>query len=251
MELVVNELNDGNRLLEDLDFRNDVIKRIKLGEVFVLKNFFDYDFVNELIQYLTNVGKNSLAKYEPIVNGAPNNHLINRWDPRATVGACFHQFNFYPWNGDIFDLFEKTEYIYKLKNVLSGNDKSQYLSRMPEDGITRRLAFQFYPSGLGGLKRHSDPVGEHQLVVPTMNLTLKGKDFVSGGAYVEVDGERFYTDEICHPGDVLFFNAQAPHGVDVIDEGSETNWYQFKGRWMLLFALNSVDEKKPIVAKEV
>ena len=241
MSVKIKEISNVELVLSDSNLTNQIIKDIKNGEVYILRNAFESVVISQLKQYLTGVGRNSLPNYSAIYNNAPNGHLINIWDPRSTVGACFHQFNFYPWNFDIFDLFERTKMIYKLKNVISGKKQEQYMDKFPEDNFTRRLAFQFYPSGIGGLKKHADPVGEHQLVVPTMNLTTKGIDFSSGGAYIELSGKKIYTDEIAPPGDVLFFNAQMPHGVDVIDEGKQPDWYSFNGRWMLLFALNSLD----------
>lgn len=251
MSLKINELDKPENLLTDPDYLNKTIEQIKKNEVFIYRNFFDSKIIEKLIEYLVNVGRHSIPRYEPITTGAANGHVINRWDPRATVQACFHQFNFFPWNGDIFDIFEKTKFMYQIKNVLSGHNSNSYMTQLPVDGYTRRVAFQFYPSGIGGLQKHSDPVGEHQLVVPTMNLNRKGIDFLSGGAYVEIEGTKYFTDEVSGPGDVLFFNAQTAHGVEIIDEDTKPDWYSFKGRWMMLFALNSIDNSKPAIAKQL
>ena len=40
--------------------------------------------------------------------------------------------------------------------------------------------------------------------------------------------------------DVVFFNAQVPHGVDVIDNDKEEDWLTFEGRWMMIFATNKL-----------
>ena len=93
-----------------------------------------------------------------------------------------------------------------------------FLGNKPEDGCTSRIAFQFYPSSQGGLNKHRDPVDYHQLSVPILIMSKKGKDFHEGGLYIEkASKEKIYLDDITEPGDVIYFNAEVPHGVDIID----------------------------------
>ncbi len=117
----------------------------------------------------------------------------------------------------------------------------------PTDEFTARLAFQFYPRGGGSLNKHADPVDVHQLTVPTMFLSAKGTDFKKGGAYVEKgDGQRVCLDDLMRPGDVAYFNACSPHGVELIDPGAPLDWNSFAGRWMLLFAVNKFNNVQTI-----
>jgi hypothetical protein len=96
-----------------------------------------------------------------------------------------------------------------------------------------------YPRGGGYLNRHADPVDYHQLTVPIMQLSKKGDDFESGGLYVEMaDGSDLILDDIAEWGDVVYFNAQCPHGVAPIDPDAAMRWHDYQGRWMLLFAVN-------------
>ena len=49
-------------------------------------------------------------------------------------------------------------------------------------------------------------------------MSKKGKDFHEGGLYIEkASKEKIYLDDITEPGDVIYFNAEVPHGVDIID----------------------------------
>jgi hypothetical protein len=215
-------------------------ERIRNNEIFVLRNAFSVTEVSDWVAYLTQVGRNSLANYQAIQRGAPNFHRISEWDPRSHVGACFHQFSFFPWNSDVFGLFQRTRKVFELKNLLSGNDSEQFLRAPESDRIVPRISFQFYPRGGGGLRMHSDPVSAYQLTVPTLTMSQKGEDFTHGGAYVVRDGEKICTDDFTRPGDIVFFNASLSHGVDEIDPDVERRWLDFNGRWILLFALNDV-----------
>ena len=209
-------------------------------KVVVIKNVWEKDFVENLKNSLVSIGRNSLPNYNPITPNAKNFHRINKSDERSYVGGCFHQFNFFPWNQDYFDLFDKAKSIFNLKNLLSDIDKDSYLNLNTDidDNFTARIAFQFYPSGSGYLKKHSDPVAEHQFALPNMVMSKKGEDFISGGAFFELDGEQVFHEDQCDIGDVVFFDARLPHGVEMINVDQKSQWLDFKGRWMGLFSVN-------------
>ena len=216
-------------------------EKIQAGGVGVVRQFIDQSLAIEIRHYLTTVGRNSLPTYEPIEIGRPNFHRLNFDDERAHVRGCFHQFVFYPWNQDVFGLFQIFENLFRLKNLITGNSAERFIGRHGEDGVVSRLAFQFYPSGKGFLNRHQDPHGEHQLTVPTVCFSEKSRDFQSGGAFVEdVDGTRHYIDDNVTIGDVVFFDARLIHGVEIVDSGVVRPWLDFVGRWTCLIATNKV-----------
>ena len=125
--------------------------------------------------------------------------------------------------------------------------KDKYLGVAPEDDCTSRVAFQFYPKSIGGLNKHRDPVDYHQLCVPIMIMSEKGKDFHKGGVFVEgANGEHILLDDISEPGDVVYFNAQVAHGVERIDPDKAEDWLSFEGRWMMLFAVNKLSSNSQI-----
>ena len=70
---------------------------------------------------------------------------------------------------------------------------------------------------MGYLNKHSDPVNGHQLALPLMVLSSKGRDFQEGGVYLEYDGKKYFYEDECDVGDVIITNAQLPHGVELID----------------------------------
>ena len=226
-------------LLNDEAALEQARANIRAGDVYIVRRQFDPLLLNEIREYLASVGRGSLPNYAPIQAGAPNFHRMNRADPRAYVQGCFHQFVFFPWNQDVFDLFTLFAPVYHLKNRLSDLPAERFLGIQPEDGCTARLAFQIYPRGGGFLNRHSDPVDYHQLSVPILQMSEKGKDFSSGGLFVQMaDGHDLMLDDVCAPGDVVYFNASCAHGVKSIDPDAPLNWPSYAGRWMLLFAVN-------------
>jgi len=240
-------IEDHGALIDDA---NDIAadrEQAKQGDVFIARQVFPESLLEQIKEYLVGIGKNSLPNYKPIEMGCPNFHRINYWDERAYVKGCFHQFVFFPWNQDIFGLFELTRDVYYMKNLLSNNRKDRFMQRGPEDGCVRRLSFQFYPKGMGGMNKHRDPVDHHQLTACSLILSKKGREFMRGGLYVEKEeGEKLYLDDITDIGDMVYINAQTPHGVERIDADATPDWLSFEGRWTLLIAINKIGDDNVI-----
>ena len=210
--------------------------------VYVFRRVVPTGLIDSIKQYLSRVGSGSLPNYAPLSASSPNFHRIVRWeDARSTVRGCYQLFSFFPWNHDYFDLFGRFREIYHARNVLAGADPEAFIGRSPTGDLAARISFQFYPKGGGGLNKHSDPKLAYQMAVPVLTMSRKGSDFSSGGLFVEgADGSKLYLDDLSEPGDVVYFNASSPHGVDPIDPAEEQDWLSFEGRWMGLFAVNSV-----------
>ena len=232
-------LEDHADLLRNSDKRLQMRDDLDSGDVFIVKNVFPRAKLIQLRDYLRQIGQSSLPNYQKIEKGAPNFHRMNVWDERSYVPGCFHQFSFFPWNQDIFHLFELARDVYRMRNLLSNLEPDKFLQRSPEDGCTARLSIQFYPKSIGGLNNHVDPFDFHQFVVPIVIMSKKGVDFHEGGAFVETsDGRRLIVDDEADIGDVVYFSAQMPHGVERIDPKEEPDWASFRGRWIMLIAVN-------------
>lgn len=243
----INYINDHSSVLENNSRINEICDGIKDGHVYVFKNVIPREKITLIKKYLVQIGQNSLPNYRKIELGCPNFHRINIWDSRAYVQCCFHQFAFFPWNQDVFSLFNLFKEVYQCRNLINGNPKQKFLGIEPEDGCIARLSFQFYPKGTGGMNKHIDPIDHHQLAVPMMVMTKKGDDFSEGGAFLEKENnQKMVLDDFTDYGDIIYFNAQIPHGVDKIDPGSEVDWLSFKGRWVLLFAVNKLFDNTKI-----
>jgi len=221
----------------------EISDNLRRGDcVYIFKHVVPAGLVEAIKKYLSAVGSASLPNYAPLSAGCPNFHRMVRWeDARSAVRGCYQLFSFFPWNHDYFDLFGRFREVYHARNILAGADPGDYIGRTPTGDLAARLSFQFYPKGGGGLNKHSDPKLAHQMAVPVLTMSRKGSDFSAGGLFVEAgDGSKLYLDDLSEPGDVVYFNASAPHGVDPIDPEEEQRWLDFEGRWMGLFAVNSV-----------
>jgi hypothetical protein len=240
-------IKDQRTLITDTGAMKEMRQNILDGDIFVAKNVYAKEIVLKIREYLSNIGRYSLPNYMPIEAGVPNSHRVSVWDERSYVKTCFHQFSFYPWNQDIFNLFKLSSEVFAVKNLLGNNPVDKFMKAIPEDGCTARLAFQFYPKGIGAMNKHKDPFDHHQSTVPMLTMSKKGVDFKIGGSYVEKsNGDIIYLDEVSELGDVIYFNPQTPHGVECIDSGTKEDWLSFEGRWTLLFAVNKVSGNKDI-----
>jgi len=114
-------------LLADAQRIEEVRANIAAGDIYIARRQFDPDLLRDVREYLQGVGRGSLPNYVPIDLGAPNFHRMNRNDSRAYVQGCFHQFVFFPWNQDPFDLFNVCAPIYHMKNRLSGLSAEKFL----------------------------------------------------------------------------------------------------------------------------
>ena len=241
------EIKDINNLSDEPKRIEEIRSLIISEEIVVLKRFIDPHWIEQIKEYLSNIGKYSIPNFEKLHGATPNFHRLNRNDPRAYVKGCFHQFSFFPWNQDVFNFFEYLRVGFQIKNLINGLPKNKFLDKSPEDGCTTRVTFQFYPSGSGYLNKHSDPVDRHQLAVPTLTMSKYGEDFSTGGAFVELpSGEIVNTDQITDVGDLILFNATTPHGVKIIDPNEKTDWLSFRGRWIMLFATNKLSSETSI-----
>jgi hypothetical protein len=220
---------------------NKLLNEIAQENVCIVRDVISRDEIRQLVDYLTGIGRGSLPNWQAIMPKCPNHHRVNQWDPRSHVKACFHQFSFFPWNHDVFNLFERFRDVFALRNLLAGAPADAYLGREPYDGCTARLSFQFYPRGAGAMNAHIDPAGPHQAVVPTLMMSELGKDFREGGAFIKGSaGDPIWVEQHSRPGDVVLFSPKLVHGVATIDPGASVNWPSFEGRWMSIFAVNKL-----------
>jgi hypothetical protein len=209
--------------------------------VCVTRQAVSRDLVCQIIGYLTKVGRSSFPNRHPTLPGCPNHHRVYQWDELSYVKGCYHQFSFFPWNEDVFGLFQALGPSYRLRNLVNGLAPERYLGRVPDDDCIARISFQFYPRGKGAMNIHKDPVDIHQKIVPILIMTRKGVDYDEGGLFYEAsDGTRIWADELAEPGDVVWAQAQIVHGVAPIDPGTTEDWLSFRGRWSAIIAVNKM-----------
>lgn len=210
--------------------------RIIKGDSIIIRNALSSGYCADIVEYLRGIRSGTIPTYKPLKNDTPNHFRINHEDKRSAVNGYFEQFNFFMHNQDIMNLFGETRHIFELKDSLSffmAGGKMKYNSLSPPENFISRLGFQFYPVGKGYLQEHSDYVGENQLVVPTIILSKRGKDYSSGGFYYKKENQEIIDPEpYVNVGDLIVFNPRLYHGVAKIAANAPYNWRTCDGRWM-------------------
>lgn len=216
----------------------EVRAALRTRAAFIIRNVVDPGVLARIVDYLRTIGRHSLPTYEPLVEGARDFHRIVRADPRSYVSSVMHQFSFHPWNQNVYDLFTIMRPVFEMKNLFGGFERGQFLGNTPRDPYIARIAFLHYPRGGGTMSTHADPVGEHQLAVPILQLSQRGRDHRTGGAFaIGEDGERVDVEARMRPGDVFLMNGEVMHGVAPIDPDVPLDWLSFQGRWIMLAAV--------------
>ncbi len=86
-----------------------------------------------------------------------------------------------------------------------------------KDHFATYVTTTYYPPDGGWLQEHVDDVEGHLHWHFQVPLTFRGTHYDGGGLYyVDRHGNRIDVDAAVAPGDVLFFDATQPHGVEPI-----------------------------------
>lgn len=211
------------------------------GDVPVFKGVAAKKELDPVARYLHGMMLNTFEDHVPIQEGARNYMRLSFGDERASVPLWMASWSFFSWNRDLFQLYKRYANVYRLRNLLSDFAPDTFISRRVDHGCTARLAVHFYPSGKGFLGAHTDPVGRHQIATATLVMSKPGRDFKSGGFYLErARSERYFVEDEMEPGDLYFCNPACIHGVEKIDADQEYDPMGSSGRWNMLFPVNKV-----------
>ena len=116
-----------------------------------------------------------------------------------------------------------------------------------ENGMWSASRVNHYPKGGGFMAPHADTgtaniaksLGLDKYVQLILIMSVKGKDFKEGGAYI-VDMEKreaiFYEDD-CQPGDIMIYDGRVIHGVAEIDPMEPLDLNSFDGRHVAMVTL--------------
>jgi hypothetical protein len=239
--MYVREVREVDEIPDDESVIREMETSLRAGDVWVLRSTFDREWLLRVREYLAKVATNSLPNYQPILQDAPNFHRVYG-DERSYVQGRFHQWSFFPWNLDVFALFEKFAPIYHLNNRINGWPKERYLGLKAEGGCIARLTFQAYPRGGGYIARHLDAAGPHKFTTITVCLSQKGEDYQTGGLYLG-RGEGapdLDVDALLNIGDVTVMHSELEHGVGTIDPEADLDWLAMRGKWTLVMAVNKL-----------
>jgi hypothetical protein len=192
-----------------------------------------------LRKFLTDLMNGSLPKYQALEHNCENFFRVNFDDTRSIVKTCSVQFNFFPWNQDLLNVFNSYSTLFDIRmnadKIFSNErDDDSYFS---DKKFIRRISIQYYPQGGGYMQAHSDPIGNHQISVATVVMSKSGEDYFQGGMFVKINGEKIYPENDADIGDVILIKGDLEHGVDPIDENANFEPLSGRGRWMMLSAI--------------
>ncbi|HEY8154915.1 MAG TPA: hypothetical protein VII72_12375 [Myxococcota bacterium] len=145
-------------------------------------------------------------------------------------------FFFFPWNGDAeiervaadqIDIFNRLA----RKSAAFG---SQTAADSDPDRFRMSFAIQ-YPTGGGFMSRHREWTQREEgdkAYALYLALTTRGEDFDSGGAWVELDGQKVDIDAHVEAGDLVLYRGDHYHGVSGIDRDKPVALDRVCGRIM-------------------
>lgn len=164
-------------------------------------------------------------------------------DSRRTLGRFMRVLYNPIFADDIHGMRQHFVKLAELRNLLYARP-IDFAVHGTDDGFWTCARIQQYPSGGGFMVPHRDMYGQiatadaglgyYQLL---LQLTEKGRDFVEGGAYVDVGEERFSYEEQCLTGDVIVYDGRSVHGVGDIDPMAPLDMQRFSGRAVALASM--------------
>jgi hypothetical protein len=145
---------------------------------------------------------------------------------------------------DIYGMHEIFRRLTRFRNLLYGLPE-EFTLHGTEKGMWTASRINHYPRGGGFMAAHQDVgtasvsenLGMEQYVQLLLMLTKKGVDFHDGGAYIDVNKERYFFESECELGDIVIYDGRIIHGVEDIDPMEMLDLSSFEGRHVALVTL--------------
>ena len=236
------------------------IKKIKLlinsifdGDIYIIKNCFEKNFVSKVKNDFQNFVKSEKSGFHKMVENCPDFHRVidEKVSGLYSIKALKHSAYFFPWNGDKYNLFPVINERWRYLKIMGGRKYNEFEKNTPKDGIVDRIQVLKYPPG-GSLETHCDPYHNQRTFI-SIYMSTRGEDYKSGGFYViDKDNKKLDLEEYINAGDIGFGYASIMHGVDKIDGLENCEWDTNKGRWFIGLYSNDSDEvKNRITSKSI
>ena len=218
------------------DDRDGFMAKIDEPQAFVVKQFYDGNFILNLRAEMFRRGMETEPSWHPLEDDCPDYHRLHDNYPKAHVKSKMHAFYLHGWHEHNRDLFETFREIFAIKNVLGGHPESAFISNRPRDGVVARVLVHHYPSGGGYQEEHIDPVADFAKLQTLIAASQYGEDFFEGGLYAKEvsESERNYVDPFTEPGDLMLISPGIFHGVAPVDPEESYAWRANSGRWIIM-----------------
>jgi hypothetical protein len=145
---------------------------------------------------------------------------------------------------DIFGMHAIFRRLIHFRNLLYSLPKD-FTCNGTDNGMWTASRINHYPRGGGFMAPHSDvgtnavagQLGMERYVQLLLLMTKKGVDFHEGGAYIDIDGKRYFFESECEIGDIVIYDGRVNHGVEEIDPLEPLDLSSFAGRHVALVTL--------------
>jgi hypothetical protein len=228
----------------------DLVRSIYAGDVYVFLNAYQPQVLKELKGASYRWASGQPTQEPKLVDGVPDYRSRRDWhaEDKGGYSSTYDMMHFYRWNGDPLGVFKIFADQYRLLRVISGFAPDAIAGNRPSDGIVDRVEISHYPTGVGGIAFHSDPLMAQRFQL-TLTLTEFGKDFKKGGFAVgSKDGEIVRVEPLAPIGSMFGFMPSVCHGVEVIDPDLPVDWEGPTGRW---YASTSMVTSETVAKREV
>lgn len=217
----------------DAAFIRDFVRSAYGGDVYIFTNAYAPSVLAELKEASFRWATTQTAQEPPLVNGVSNYRSRRDWhaEEKGGYSSTYDMLHFYRWNSDPLGVFSLLGEQYRLLRAISGFAPDDVAKNLPSDGIVDRVEISHYPTGVGGIAFHSDPLMAQKFQL-TLTLTEFGKDYKRGGFAVgSKDGKIVQLEPQAPIGSMFGFLPSICHGVEVIDPDLPTDWDGPTGRW--------------------
>jgi len=221
--------------LKDKKFTLDCIENLFDGDIFILRNTLNKNFIDNSINKLQDFYLNNSPISTKILEGCSNGFYLSN-NTKSGYRTVDRSFYFFSWNRDKLNIYKEVLKVYKKLKVLNGLSPEEITSNTPKKGVVERLHVIHYPLGGGEISKHTDPVNI-SIINHGIFGSEFGNDYDAGGFYlVKSDGKKIEVDKKVTKGDSVIFFPGLIHGVDPILLGEKKFDTESKsGRWYFNF----------------
>jgi hypothetical protein len=227
------------------------VKSAYAGHVYVFLNAYSPSVLRELKDAAHKWSSKQTSQEPPLVNGVSNYRSRREWHAEEKgfgYSSTYDMLHFYRWNADPIGVFSLLGPQYELARLISGFAPDDVKKNLPSDGIVDRVEISHYPTGIGGIAFHSDPLMAQKFQL-TVTLNELGKDFTRGGFAVGTrDGSIIQVEPQAPYGSMCGFLPSVCHGVEIIDPDLAVDWDGPTGRWFAATSMvtSAIVEKREI-----
>ena len=219
--------------------KKDLINSLLSGDVYILKNAFSENFMDNLKNFV--VKEKFLPgnfEFHKIYDGVPNfsRNITPDLSHKYSINMVKMTSYFFPFNEgkSNFNIYDEVYKKWRVLKYISGYEATALEKNIPSDGLVDRIQVVRYPINTGLLEPHKDPYLYQKFFISSY-FSKKGIDFEEGGFFVSKNKDESYDmEDHLEIGDLCFGIATINHEVKVArGEGRYKNSDLRSGRWFL------------------